>query len=83
MANKFFPSVTNGLTPMHHMTTQVIDMGVEKAKMVASGVAGAVTGGATTAAKAVAKTAARQAVKGIRKGISKGGSGVKKLLGGK
>lgn len=83
MANKFFPSVTNGLTPMHHMTTQVIDMGVEKAKMVASGVAGAVTGGATTAAKAVAKTAARQAVKGIRKGISKGGSGVKKMLGGK
>ncbi len=83
LANKFFPSVTNGLTPMHHMTTQVIDMGVEKAKMVASGVAGAVTGGATTAAKAVAKTAARQAVKGIRKGISKGGSGVKKMLGGK
>ena len=83
MANKFFPSVTNGLTPMHHMTTQAIDMGVNAAKTVASGVAGAVTGGATTAAKAVAKTAARQAVKGIRKGISKGGSGVKKLLGGK
>lgn len=83
MANKFFPSVTNGLTPMHQMTTQAIDMGVNAAKTVASGVAGAVTGGATTAAKAVAKTAARQAVKGIRKGISKGGSGVKKLLGGK
>ena len=83
MANKFFPSVTNGLTPMHHMTTQAIDMGVNAAKTVASGVAGAVTGGATTAAKAVAKTAARQAVKGIRKGISKGGSGVKKMLGGK
>lgn len=83
LANKFFPSVTNGLTPMHHMTTQAIDMGVNAAKTVASGVAGAVTGGATTAAKAVAKTAARQAVKGIRKGISKGGSGVKKMLGGK
>lgn len=83
LANKFFPSVTNGLTPMHHMTTQVIDMGVNAAKTVASGVAGAVTGGATTAAKAVAKTAVRQAVKGIRKGISKGGSGVKKMLGGK
>ncbi len=83
LANKFFPSVTNGLTPMHHMTTQVIDMGVSAVKTVASGVTGAVTGGATTAAKAVAKTAARQAVKGIRKGISKGSSGVKKMLGGK
>ena len=83
MANKFFPSVTNGLTPMHQMTTQAIDMGVSAVKTVASGVAGAVTGGATTAAKTVAKTAARQAVKGIRKGISKGGSGVKKMLGGK
>lgn len=83
LADQFFPSVTNGLTPMHHMTTQMIDMGVSAVKTVASGVAGAVTGGATTVAKTAAKTAVRQAVKGIRRGISKGGSGVKKMLGGK
>ena len=81
LADKFFPSVTNGLTPMHQMTTQAIDMGVSAVKTVAGGVTGAVTGAATKAAKGVAKSAARKAVKGVRKGVSKGRAGVKKLLG--
>ena len=62
-AGKFFPAVTNGLSPMHHMTTQAIDFAKKAVGSTLSLAGGLVTGGAATAAKAAGRQVARQAIR--------------------
>jgi len=69
-AGKFFPAVTNGLSPMHHQTTRVIDAAKKAAMAVGDLAVGAVTGGTSMAAKSAGKQIARQAVRKARDGVS-------------
>lgn len=76
LTDKFFPSDFSGITPMHHMTTQMIDMAKNAAVTVAGGVAGGVGGAVGKVASKAASGVARGAVSGARKGGSAVGKGL-------